>query len=230
MGKGLKNSVTPDEMFGQYGADTLRLYEMFMGPLDQDRPWDTTAIIGTHRLLQRIWRNVVDEDTGELRVTDEPADDDTRRAVHVAIDGVRSDMQGLRFNTAVAKITELNNHLTKAFAERPTPREAIVPLVLLLAPLAPHIAEELWSRLGAQGSLAFADFPVADPAYLVADTVEMAVQVNGKLRDLLQVAVDVSDADAEAAALASPKVQAFLDGRPAKRVIVRAPKLVNIVI
>ena len=230
MGKGLKNSVTPDEMYGQYGADTLRLYEMSMGPMDQDRPWETVAIVGSQRLLQRVWRNVIDEDTGALRVSDEPADEQTRRAVNVAIDGVATDYQGLRYNTAISKITELNNHLTKAYADRPTPREAVVPLVLMLAPLAPHIAEELWSRLGGQGSLAFADFPAADPDYLVADTVEMAVQVNGKLRDVLQVATDVSDGDAEAAALASPKVQAFLDGRTPKRVIVRAPKLVNLVV
>jgi leucyl-tRNA synthetase len=230
MGKSLKNAVTPDDMYGEYGADTLRLYEMFMGPLDQDRPWDTTAIIGTHRLLQRIWRNVIDEDTGRARVTDAPADDATRRAVHVAIDGVRADMEALKFNTAVAKITELSNHLTKQFAEQDTPREAAVPLILLLAPLAPHTAEELWLRIGASGSLAFVDFPTADPAYLVADTVEMVLQVNGKPRDRVDVAADISDADAEAAALASAKVQGLLDGRPPKKVIVRAPKLVNVVV
>ena len=230
MGKSLKNAVTPDEIYRQYGADTLRLYEMFMGPLDQDRPWDTTAIVGCHRLLQRIWRTVVDEATGDLRVTHDPADEATRRAVNIAIDGVRSDLQAMRFNTAIAKITELNNHLTKAYADAPTPREAVVPLVLLLAPLAPHLAEELWSRLGENESLTFARFPVADPAYLVADKVAMVVQVNGKVRDVLEVAPDTTDAEAEAAALASPKVQAHLEGRAPRKVVVRAPKLVNLVV
>jgi leucyl-tRNA synthetase len=230
MGKSLKNSVTPDAMYARYGADTLRLYEMFMGPLDQDRPWDTTAIIGAQRLLQRIWRNVIDEDTGRSRVSNDPADEETLRAVNIAIEGVRGDMQILHFNTAISKITELNNYLTKTFADRPPPHEAVVALILLLAPLAPHIAEELWLRLGANGSLAFADFPVADPRYLVADTVEMAVQVNGKVRDRLDVAPDISDTEAQIRALASAKVQTFLDGGVPKKVIVRAPRLVNIVV
>ena len=118
MGKSLKNSVSPDEMYDRYGADTLRLYEMFTGPLDQSRPWDTTAVVGVYRLLQRIWRLLIDEETGASRVVDEPLDDDSRRVLHRTIDAVRVGMEELRFNVSVAKITELNNHLTAAYADR----------------------------------------------------------------------------------------------------------------
>ncbi len=113
MGKSLKNAVTPDEICAEYGADTLRLYEMAMGPLDVSRPWDTRAVVGSYRFLQRLWRNIVDETTGEVIVVDEEPDEDTLRALHKAIDGVRNDMAGLRFNTAIAKVTELNNYVTK---------------------------------------------------------------------------------------------------------------------
>jgi len=229
IGKSLKNSVTPDEICAEYGADTLRVYEMFMGPLDQDRPWDTTAISGSFRLLQRIWRTVIDEETGDTAVSSDPPDEATLRAMHKMISGVRSDMEGLRFNTAIAKLTEYNNHLTKAFGESSVPRAAVEPMVLLLAPLAPHIAEELWSRLGHTESLAFEPLPEADPSMLSEDTVEMVIQVNGKVRDKADVASDISEADAEGIALASTKVQDHLAGNQPKKVIVRAPKLVNVV-
>ena len=113
MGKSLKNAVAPDDLYDEYGADTMRLYEMSMGPLDVSRPWETRAIVGMYRFLQRLWRNLVDEADGSLRVTDAPLDDETRRLLHRTIDGVRADMEGLRFNTAIAKLIELNNHLTQ---------------------------------------------------------------------------------------------------------------------
>jgi leucyl-tRNA synthetase len=216
-------------MYGQYGADTLRVYEMFMGPLDQDRPWDTKSISGSYRLLQRVWRTVVDEETGELRVTDAAPSDETLQVLHRTIDGVRSDLANLRNNTAVAKITELNNHLTKAYPDGGVPRSVAEPLLLMLAPLAPHISEELWSRLGHAASLAYEPFPVADPAHLVQDTATMVLQVNGKVRDRVEVAVDISADDARALALASEKVQGFLAGAEPRQVIVRPPKLVNVV-
>ncbi|MFD8072131.1 leucine--tRNA ligase [Streptomyces sp. NPDC059718] len=227
MGKSLKNAVTPDEIAAEYGADTLRLYEMAMGPLDVSRPWDTRAVVGQYRLLQRLWRNVVDETTGEVTVTGAEPDEDTLRALHKAIDGVRQDLEGLRFNTAIAKITELNNHLTKAGG--PVPRSVAEPLVLLIAPLAPHIAEELWRRLGHDGSLAHEDLPVADPAYVVDEAVTCVVQIKGKIKARLEVPPTISDADLEAQALADPAVVAALDGAGVRKVIVRAPKLVNIV-
>ena len=148
MGKSLKNVVTPDEMYDAYGADTFRVYEMSMGPLDVSRPWETRAVVGSQRFLQRVWRLLVDEDTGELRVDDDELDAETLHVLHTTIDGVRADMEHMRFNTAIAKLIELTNHLTKAGVSS---RAAVEPLVLMLAPLAPHLAEELWSRLGHAG-------------------------------------------------------------------------------
>ncbi|MFF5185128.1 leucine--tRNA ligase [Streptomyces sp. NPDC000345] len=230
MGKSLKNAVTPDEICAEYGADTLRLYEMAMGPLDVSRPWDTRAVVGQYRLLQRLWRNIVDETTGEVTVVDvEDADidEDTLRALHKAIDGVRQDLEGLRFNTAIAKITELNNHLTKAGGA--LPRTVAEDLVLLVAPLAPHIAEELWHRLGHTDSVVHQDLPVADPAYVVDESVTCVVQIKGKVRARLEVSPAISDEELEKVALADENVVKALDGAGIRKVIVRAPKLVNIV-
>ncbi|MGQ0467035.1 MAG: leucine--tRNA ligase [Sporichthyaceae bacterium] len=230
MGKGLKNSVTPDEICAEYGADTLRIYEMSMGPMDVSRPWDTRAVIGSFRFLQRLWRNVVDEDTGKPRVSDAAMDDATARVVAKAVDGVTRDLENLRYNTAIAKLIEANNHLTKVVADTGAiPRSAAEPMVLMLAPLAPHLAEELWALLGHSESLTYAPFPVADPALLVEDTVTCILQVAGKVRDKIEVPADIADAVLQELALASEKVQASLDGRPVRTVVVRAPKLVNIV-
>ncbi|MEV0036514.1 leucine--tRNA ligase [Streptomyces sp. NPDC050804] len=227
MGKSLKNAVTPDEIFAEFGADTLRLYEMAMGPLDVSRPWDTRAVVGQYRLLQRLWRNVVDETTGEVTVVDAEPDEETLRALHKAIDGVTQDMTALRFNTAIAKITELNNQLTKA--ARPVPRSVAERLVLLIAPLAPHVAEELWHRLGHSDSVVHQDFPVADPAYVVDEAVTCVVQIKGKVKARLEVSPSISDEELEALALADEAVVAALGGGGIRKVIVRAPKLVNIV-
>lgn len=227
MGKSLKNAVTPDEICTEYGADTLRLYEMAMGPLDVSRPWDTRAVVGQYRLLQRLWRNIVDEETGEVTVVDTEPGEDTLRALHKAIDGVGQDMAGMRFNTAIAKVTELNNHLTKVGG--PLPRSVAERLVLLVAPLAPHIAEELWRRLGHTDSVVHQDFPVADPAYVVDETVTCVVQVKGKVKARLEISPSITDEELEALALADPAVVAALDGAGIRKVIVRAPKLVNIV-
>ncbi|MGW1297665.1 leucine--tRNA ligase [Streptomyces sp. NPDC002533] len=227
MGKSLKNAVTPDEICAEYGADTLRLYEMAMGPLDVSRPWDTRAVVGQYRLLQRLWRNVVDEETGEVTVVDTEPGEDTLRALHKAIDGVGQDMAGMRFNTAIAKVTELNNHLTKAGG--PLSRSVAERLVLLIAPLAPHIAEELWRRLGHTDSVVHQDFPVADPAYVVDETVTCVVQIKGKVRARLEISPSITDEELETLALADEAVVAALGGAGIRKVIVRAPKLVNIV-
>ncbi|WP_339129302.1 leucine--tRNA ligase [Streptomyces sp. f51] len=227
MGKSLKNAVTPDEICAEYGADTLRLYEMAMGPLDVSRPWDTRAVVGQYRLLQRLWRNVVDEATGEVTVVSAEPDEDTLRALHKAIDGVRQDLEGMRFNTAIAKVTELNNHLTKVGG--PVARPVAEALVLMVAPLAPHIAEELWNKLGHADSVVHQDFPVADPAYVVDESVTCVVQIKGKVKARLEVSPSITDAELEKVALADEKVVAALDGAGIRKVIVRAPKLVNIV-
>lgn len=229
MGKSLKNSLTPDDICDAYGADTLRVYEMSMGPLETSRPWATKDIVGAHRFLQRVWRLVVDEDTGELRVVDAELAAETSRALHRTIAGVSEDYAALRNNTAAAKLIEYTNHLTKVHRDG-VPKAAVEPLVLLLAPLAPHLAEELWSRLGHTTSLAHGPFPVADPAFLVDDTVEYPVQVNGKVRGRVLVAAD-ADADAvQAAALADEKVLAFLAGAEPRKVIVVPGRMVNLVI
>ena len=226
MGKSLKNAVTPDDMYGEYGADTLRVYEMSMGPLDLSRPWETRAVVGAQRFLQRLWRNVVDERTGAVVVTDEVPSDETLRVLHRTIADVTADLAAMRVNTAIAKLIVLNNHLTTLPT---TPRSAVEPLVLMTAPVAPHVAEELWQRLGHDASLAYAPFPVADPAYLVEETVTCILQVQGKVRGRLEVPVDSSDDDLRALALADAGVQRALDGRDIRTVIVRAPRLVNVV-
>ena len=228
MGKSLKNAVGPDDIYADYGADTLRLYEMSMGPFDTSRPWSTRDIVGYYRFLQRLWRNLVDERTGAIRVVDAPADDETLRLLHRTIDAVAADYEALHFNTAVAKLIELNNHLTRV-ATGGVPREVAEPLVLMMAPVTPHLAEELWASLGHPGSLAYEPFPVADPTLLVEDTLEYPVQVNGKVRGHVLVAAAADAAVVEAAALADSKVQAALAGQSPKKVIVVPGRLVNVV-
>jgi leucyl-tRNA synthetase len=232
IGKSLKNSISPDEICDDYGADTLRVYEMSMGPLEASRPWATKDVVGAHRFLQRVWRLVVDEQTGETRVVDGPPQDldtSTLRVLHRSIVGVAEDYAALRNNTAAAKLIEYTNHLTKEHRDA-VPRAAVEPLVLMLAPLAPHLAEELWLRLGHTTSLAHGPFPVADPAYLVDDTVEYPVQVNGKVRGRVVVAADADQDTLKAAALADEKVQAFLAGAHPRKVIVVPGRLVNLVV
>jgi leucyl-tRNA synthetase len=225
MGKGLKNVVTPDEMSEAFGADTFRVYEMAMGPLDVSRPWETRAAVGSQRFLQRVWRLVVDEETGTPRVTDEPLDPATRRVLHRVIDGVRDDLDELRFNTAIAKLIELTNALTPLPAAS---REAVEPLVLMLAPFAPHLAEEMWRKLGHDDTLAYAGFPAADPAQLVAESITYPVQVNGKVRGRVEVAPDTTEETVRAAALA--EVADVLAGREPKKVIVVKGRLVSVVV
>ena len=188
MGKSLKNSVSPDDIYATYGADTLRLYEMAMGPLDVSRPWRTNDIVGVHRFLQRLWRSMVDEETGQLAVTDAPLSPETAHRLHRAIKVVRGDFGELRFNTAIAELIGLTGHAAKIAGEAGgLPRQLAEPLVLMVAPLAPHIAEELWCRLGHSESLTYAAFPEADETLAADATVTMPVQVNGKVRFTIEV-------------------------------------------
>jgi len=227
MGKSLKNAVAPDDIYRDYGADTLRLYEMFMGPLETSRPWNTADIVGVHKFLQRLWRNLVDEDTGAVRVDDAPADDETRRLLHATIAAVRADMASMSFNTAIARLFELNNHLTKRGS---TPLEVATPLVLMVAPLAPHVAEELWARLGHTDTLAYEPFPDADPAWLARDEVEIPVQVDGKVRARIMVAAGADEATHEQQARADERIAALLDGGEVRKVVVVPGRLVNFVL
>jgi leucyl-tRNA synthetase len=214
MGKSLKNGISPDEMYAAYGADTLRLYEMATGPLDADRPWRTDDITGVHRFLQRLWRMIVDEATGETLVSapprssaspsspdsissaadppGAPLDAATARLLHRTIAIVRDDFAELRFNTAIARLIELTAHAARLPR---VPRALAEPLVLMVAPLAPHIAEELWQRLGHSGTVAYEPFPQPDPALAAADTVTLPVQVNGKVRFFMEVPAQATQAD-----------------------------------
>lgn len=228
MGKSLKNIVTPDDMCEEYGADTFRMYEMSMGPLEVSRPWDTRAVVGSYRFLQRLWRNVVDEETGAVTVTDDPADLETKKLVARTIADVTEEYENMRMNTAAARMIVLNNHLTGI--DR-VPREAIEPLVLMVAPLAPHIAEELWNKLGHEGTLAREPFPVVeDESLLEEEKVTCVVQIAGKVRARLEVAPSISAEELEKLALQTEAAVKALDGRDPLKVIVRAPKLVSIVL
>lgn len=228
MGKSLKNIVTPDDMCEEYGADTFRMYEMSMGPLEVSRPWDTRAVVGSYRFLQRLWRNVVDEETGAVTVTDDPADLETKKLVARTIADVTEEYENMRMNTAAARMIVLNNHLTGI--DR-VPREAIEPLVLMASPLAPHIAEELWNKLGHEGTLAREPFPIVeDESLLEEEKVTCVVQIAGKVRARLEVAPSISADDLEKLALQTEAAVKALDGRDPLKVIVRAPKLVSIVL
>jgi leucyl-tRNA synthetase len=230
IGKSLKNVVNPDEFIADYGADTFRLFEMFGGPLEQSRAWDAKAIVGPYRLLQRIWRVVIDETTGETHVSDAPVPDELNRLLHRAIHAVRDGYETLRFNTSIARMTELNNALTQAYPDGGTPRALAEPLVLMLAPLAPHIAEELWSRLGHDTSLTWAPFPELDESLLVDDTVEIPVQVNGKLRAVINMPADADAVAMEAAARADERIAAALGSRQTRRVVAVPGRLINFVV
>ncbi len=227
MGKSLNNVVTPDVMCETYGADTFRLYEMSMGPLDESRPWQTRAVLGSQRYLQRLWRTVIDEQTGDVIVTDSAPDDETRKLLHRTIDGVSSDYAGMLYNTAIAKLIVLVNQVTKAGGR--VSREVVEPLVLMTAPLAPHVAEELWNRLGHADSLAHGPFPVADPALLTLDEVEYPIQVKGKVRSHITVPADADGAAIEAAALADPRIAEILAGAAPRKVVVVPGRMVSIV-
>ena len=229
MGKSLKNAVAPDEICRDFGADTLRVYEMSMGPLDTSRPWATKDVVGAHRFLQRLWRLVVDEATGELACTDAPLSDDDNKQLHRTVAGVREDYENLRDNTVVAKLIEYVNYLTKTYPNG-APRPAVEPLAIMVSPIAPHIAEELWKRLGHDGTITFVDFPTFDEKWLVDDEIELPVQVNGKVRGRIMVAADASQDQILEVALADPKIQGNIEGKNLVKKIVIPGRLVNLVV
>jgi len=231
MGKSLKNVVTPDEMYDEFGADTFRLYEMSMGPLDASRPWNTRDVVGMQRFLQRLWRNTVDEDSGETTVGNDQAPEELARLLHRTIVGVDADYENLRFNTAISKLIELNNALTQHVnARNAAPRSVVEPMVQMLSPMCPHLAEELWRRLGHDRTVTYVPFPVADPALLVEDSVEVPVQVNGKVRSRISIAPDADQEAHLAVAMADTKVAAAIDGKTVVKTIVVPGRTVNIVV
>jgi leucyl-tRNA synthetase len=231
MSKSKLNVVSPDEVIDQYGADALRLYELFMGPLEQQKPWQTKDVEGVYRFLQRVWRLVVDEDTGELnsRLADAPgaSEGELWKLLHRTVEKVGKDVDSLAMNTAISQMMIWSNAATSSAT---LPRESVAIFLRLLSPFAPHLAEELWSRLGAGDLICRAEWPQHDPALLVEDTVQIVVQVNGKKRDVLTVARDADRATIEALAVASENAQRFLEGATPRKVIVVPGRLVNIVV
>lgn len=227
MGKSLKNAVSPDEINERYGCDTLRLYEMYLGPLDASKPWNTRDIVGVNRFIRRVWRVFTGaEDEATLRVTDEAASEELLRALHRTIAKVTDDLEGMRFNTAIAALIEFVAQLVPLDA---VPRTVADPFVLLLSPLAPHVAEELWSRLGHAESLAYEAWPAADAALLVEDTIPIAVQVNGKLRANIQVPADASKDAILDQARSDENVVRHIEGKTMRREIYVPGRIVNFV-
>jgi leucyl-tRNA synthetase len=230
MSKSRLNVVSPDEVIDQYGADSMRLYELFMGPLEQVKPWQMSGVEGVYRFLQRVWRLVVDDRSGELasRLTDAPASSEPglHRAIHATTKKVLDDTEALRFNTAIAQMMTFVNEAT---ATAMLPREIVGQFVRTLAPYAPHIAEELWSRLGGGGLLANTPWPDHDESLCVEDTIEWVVQVNGKRRDTVMASREIERSEIETLALQSEGAVRTLEGRTPKKVIVVPGRLVNIV-
>ncbi|HMV25610.1 MAG TPA: leucine--tRNA ligase [bacterium] len=226
MSKSRGNVVNPDDVIAQYGADAMRLYEMFMGPLTQTKPWSTRGVEGVYRFLQRTWRLFVDErDQLSSKVQDVEPTPDQLRVLHKTIKKVQDDIETLSFNTAIAQMMIFVNELTPSDVR---PRKVIEPFLLLLAPFAPHIAEELWSRLGHTTSLTYEPFPVFDPAWTVEDTATVVLQVNGKLRDKLEVKKGLDKQTLET--MAKEKLGHWVGGKEIVKIVVVPDKLVNVVV
>ena len=231
MSKSKYNVVNPDDMCAEYGADAMRMYELFMGPLEDGVEWETTGVAGTRRFLDRVWRLLVDSETDTLasKVRDDaPTDNkELERVLHAAIKKVTQAVTDLRFNTAIAEMMVFVNEATKAPA---IPRPWFESFVKILAPFAPHVAEEIWQRLGHRSTITFAPWPAFDEAKLASDVLVLGVQISGKLRSEIRVPVDASEATILATAKADDKVQAFIAGKPIKREIYVKGRLVNLVV
>ncbi|NNK39852.1 MAG: class I tRNA ligase family protein, partial [Winogradskyella sp.] len=224
MSKSKYNVVNPDEICEQYGADSLRLYEMFLGPLEQYKPWNTAGITGVHSFLKKLWKLYVD-DNG-LKVNDAEPNKENLKTLHKTIKKVEEDIENFSFNTSVSTFMIAVNELT---AQKCTSKQILQPLLVLISPYAPHIAEELWEALGHDQSISTASFPVYDESHLVESSKEYPISFNGKTRFTMELSLDLSKEDIEKAVLANDKTQAQLQGRTPKKVIVVPGKIVNIV-
>jgi leucyl-tRNA synthetase len=229
MSKSRGNVINPDRVVADYGADSMRLYEMFMGPLEATKPWNTQGVEGVHRFLGKAWRMTVDEDSGQLAgaVQDGEADEETVRLLHQTIKKVGADIEQLALNTAISQMMIFVNHLGKLPIR---PKSVVEKFVLVLSPFAPHIAEELWARLGHDNSLAYEPWPKFDTELAKDKEVELAVQVTGRIKDRIVVSADASEEEIKQKALSSEKVIAAMAGKEPERVIVIKSRLVNIVI
>lgn len=223
MSKSRGNVINPDEVIRRYGADSMRLYEMFMGPLTETKQWSMKGVEGVHRFLARVWRLVADGGDGAST----ELSDDQARDLHRCVKRVTEDTEGLRFNTAIAAMMELVNAMNK-WETRPP--HALRTLALILAPYAPHLAEEAWERLGGQGSLAYEEWPTYEPGYVEDDTVTLPVQVNGRVRGQLEVAKDAPEDEVLAKAKSLDSVAKWLDGKAVERHVYRPGRIVNLVV
>ena len=234
MSKSRGNVINPDDLVAEYGADTVRAYLMFIGPWEAGGPWSSTGIEGVARFLNRVWALVTEAPKGEGSAADETAQKELRRAVHYAVKEVSEDLAGLQFNTAIAELMTLTNAMGKAksaaMAETDVWREGVQRLLLLLAPIAPHIADELWERRGFTGSVHEQTWPDYDPSALEQDTITIAVQVSGKRRGEVSVPKDADKDEVLAAAKAEPNVWRHIEGKEVVREIVVPGRLVNIVV
>jgi leucyl-tRNA synthetase len=233
MSKSRGNVIPVDVPIQRYGADTTRLYEMFMGPLETTKPWSMQGVEGISRFLNRAWRMIVDESADPLRLSPKVAgedsipDEDQLRMLHKTIQSVTEDMESLSFNTAISRLMEFVNYFT---GQDSRPRSCMESFVLMLSPMAPHISEELWQVLGHSESIAYAPWPVFNPQYVEESVIEMPVQINGKLRARIAVAVNADKTEMEQAALSDPRVKKYLEGASIQKIIVIPQKLINIVV
>lgn len=229
MSKSRGNVINPDDIVEQYGADSLRLYEMFMGPLEQMKPWSMKGVEGVHRFLNRVWRLMLSDETGRLLdvVVDRQATADELRVLHATIKKVGEDIENIRFNTAISAMMSFVNEATR-WQDRP--RQVLRDFVCLLSPFAPHMAEELWEKLGEKSALAYCEWPVFDASLLIEDTVKYVVQVNGKLRGEVIVDREASKEAVQEAAMSAGRVPKFITDKTIIKVIVVPNKLVNIVV
>jgi leucyl-tRNA synthetase len=231
MSKSRGNVINPDDIVREYGADSLRLYEMFMGPLEATKPWSMEGVNGVYNFLGRAWRMIVDDraESMELNaaVTDGAASEEDQRVLHRTIKAVTDDIAKLSFNTAIARMMEFTNHFTKQDCR---PRAAMEEFVLLLAPFAPHIAEELWQALGHEKTLAYEPWPQHDESRLIESTIELPVQVNGKVRGKIVVPADADNETILAAARANSKIAEHTAGKQEVKAVVVPGRLVNIVV
>jgi leucyl-tRNA synthetase len=227
MSKSLKNVVNPDDVIAEYGADTLRLYEMYMGPLEASAPWNTRDIVGVYRFLQRVWRLCIDENSGDMHASLQDAQDDlVERALHATIAKVTDDIPNLSYNTAIASMIEFVNTATSS--SKLTANQ-LDRFVRLLAPFAPHIAQEIYTKIGNNGYITVASWPTFDSALLVEDELELPVQIMGKVRGRVTVPADASDEIVKKAALEDSNISALLENLTIRKVIIVPNKIINIV-
>lgn len=222
--------MNPDDIVNEFGADTLRMYEMFMGPLEATKPWNTNGVEGSYRFLNRVWRLFVDENgalSSKISEDEKAGGDAFKRTWHRTVKKITEDFEALRFNTAISQLMIFVN---EAYKTEALPKTAVKHFVQMLSPLAPHITEELWQKLGGTGSITYEAWPVYEEAWTVDDEVEIVVQVNGKIADRVKVAKDLDEAGMQELALGLDKVKELSAGKTVRKIIAVKGKLVNIVV